>query len=82
MLINKFAKSAFAVFLIHGDSNIEEYLFKNICKVDRIYVAYMRVYNDLYVLIFISVINLISSLVDLIKIHSLDIVINYIFSIK
>lgn len=76
-LINKLAKSAFAVFLIHGDFNIMEYLFKNICKADRMYATYMWVP---YMFICISIIYFICFLVDLIKIHSVDIVINYIFN--
>lgn len=74
--INMLAASAFAVFLIHGDYNIMEYLFVHICKAQKMYATFIWIP---YMFVCIVVIYVICFFIDIIKIKSIDVVMNYIF---
>lgn len=75
-VINFFAASAFAVYLIHGDFNMMGFIFNNIFKSDQfqngtIWIPHMFVTCVLIYVICVAI--------DFLKIHSVDILINKMF---
>lgn len=75
-IINSLAGSAFAVFLIHGDFNMMSYIFNTVFKAERFQAHYLWIPHMIITCI---VIYVICYVIDIIKIHSVDIMINKLF---
>lgn len=74
--VNRFAASAFAVFLIHGDYNIMNYLFNELLKVPQYYL-----FSLWPVLLIVSILGvyIVCAIIDMVKRKLLDKPIRLIF---
>lgn len=74
--VNRFAASALAVFLIHGDYNIMDYLFNELLKVPQYYQ--FTLWPVLFIICILGV-YIVCAIIDMVKRKLLDKPINWIF---